>query len=71
LQSNRQAQAAKKAFSEAKYKSRNKSLAFIFEEINAIKTQLNHKKTASSKKRKDESLLFLSTETTPMNQFNH
>jgi hypothetical protein len=32
-------------------------LAFFFEEINALKRQLKPEKTASSKKRKDESIL--------------
>jgi hypothetical protein len=37
-----------------------KSLAFLFEEINALKRQLNPEKSASSKKRtiKAESILF-------------
>jgi hypothetical protein len=30
---------------------------FLFKEINALKRQLNHEKTASSKKRKGESIL--------------
>jgi hypothetical protein len=34
-----------------------KSLAFLFEEINALKRQLKPEKTASSKKRKAESIL--------------
>jgi hypothetical protein len=34
-----------------------KSLAFLFEEINALKRQLKPENTASSKKRKDESIL--------------
>jgi hypothetical protein len=42
---------------EAKSGTRNKSLAFPFEEINAFKRQLKHEKTASSKKRKAESIL--------------
>jgi hypothetical protein len=35
-----------------------KTLAFLFEEINALKRQLNPEKTASSKKGKVESILF-------------
>jgi hypothetical protein len=48
-----------KAFFEAKAGSRKKSLAFLvlFEEIDALKRQLNPEKTASSKKRKSESIL--------------
>jgi hypothetical protein len=34
-----------------------KSLAFLFEEIDALKRQLKPEKTASSKKRKAESIL--------------
>jgi hypothetical protein len=41
-----------------KYRSGKKSLAFLFEEINALKRQLKPEKTASSKKRKAESILF-------------
>jgi hypothetical protein len=49
-----------KACFEAKAGSGKKSLAFLFEEINALKRQLKHEKTASSKKRtrKAESILF-------------
>jgi hypothetical protein len=36
---------------------RKKSLAFIFEEINALKRQLKPEKTANSKKRQAESIL--------------
>jgi hypothetical protein len=39
---------------EDKYGPRNKSLAFIFEEINALKRQLMPENTASSKKKKEE-----------------
>jgi hypothetical protein len=48
-----------KACFEAKAGPRKKSLAFIFEEINALKRQLQLKpeKTSSSKKRKAESIL--------------
>jgi hypothetical protein len=37
-------------------------LAFLFEEINALKRQLIPKKTASSKKRKAKSIILLYTE---------
>jgi hypothetical protein len=49
----------KKTHFEAKAGPRKKSLAFLFEEINALKKQLQLKpeKTASSKKRKAESIL--------------
>jgi hypothetical protein len=49
----------KKAHFEAKAEPGKKSLAFLFEEINALKRQLQLKpeKTASSKKRKAESIL--------------
>jgi hypothetical protein len=49
----------KKARFEAKAEPGKKSLAFLvlFEEINALKRQLKPKKTASSKKRKAESIL--------------
>jgi hypothetical protein len=43
----------KKTRFEAKDGPGKKSLAFLFEEINALKRQLNHEKTASSKKRKE------------------
>jgi hypothetical protein len=43
-----------KACFEAKAGPRKKSLAFLFEEINALKRQLKPEKTASSKKRKEE-----------------
>jgi hypothetical protein len=46
-----------KACIEAKAGPGKKSLPFIFEEINALKRQLNPEKTASSTKRKDESIL--------------
>jgi hypothetical protein len=48
-----------KAHFEAKAGPRKKSLAFLFlfEEINALKRQLKPEKTASSKKRKAESIL--------------
>jgi hypothetical protein len=42
----------KKACFEAKAGPGKKSLAFLFEEINALKRQLKPEKTASSKKRK-------------------
>jgi hypothetical protein len=41
----------------AKAGTGKKSLAFLFEEINTIKRQLKSEKTASSKKRKAESIL--------------
>jgi hypothetical protein len=47
----------KKARFEAKAEPGKKSLAFLFEEINALKRQLKPEKTASSKKRKVESIL--------------
>jgi hypothetical protein len=49
----------KKAHFEAKAGPRKKSLAFLFEEINALERQLKPEKTASSKKRtrKAESIL--------------
>jgi hypothetical protein len=49
----------KKAQFEAKAEPGKKSLAFLFEEINALKRQLKPEKTASSKKRtrKAESIL--------------
>jgi hypothetical protein len=46
-----------KACFEAKAGPRKKSLAFLFEEINALKRQLKPEKTATSKKRKAESIL--------------
>jgi hypothetical protein len=46
-----------KARFEAKAEPRKKSLAFLFEEINTLKRQLKPEKTASSKKRKAESIL--------------
>jgi hypothetical protein len=52
---------------EAKAGPGKKSLALLFEEINVHKKQLNSEKTASSKKKKDESIL--STATTI--SFNH
>jgi hypothetical protein len=47
----------KKAFFEAKAGPGNESLAFLFEEINALKRQLSLEKTACSKKTKAESIL--------------
>jgi hypothetical protein len=47
----------KKACFEAKAGPGKKSLAFLFEEINALKRQLKPEKAASSKKRKAESIL--------------
>jgi hypothetical protein len=44
----------KKVCFEAKSVPRKKSLAFLFEEINAIKSYLKREKTASSKKRNKE-----------------
>jgi hypothetical protein len=46
-----------KACFEAKAGPRKKSLAFLFKEINALKRQLKPENTASSKKRKAESIL--------------
>jgi hypothetical protein len=50
---------SRKSCFEAKAGPRKKSLAFLFlfEEINALKRQLKPEKTASSKKRKAESIL--------------
>jgi hypothetical protein len=48
-----------KACFEAKDGPGKKSLAFLFKEINALKRQLKPKKTASSKKRKAESISLL------------
>jgi hypothetical protein len=55
----------KKACFEAKDGLRKKPLAFLFKEMNALKKHLLLKpeKTANSKKRKAEFLLFLSSET--------
>ena len=47
----------KKAHSEAKYAPVKKALAFLFEEINALKKQLKPAKEVSPKKRNAESLL--------------
>jgi hypothetical protein len=47
----------KKAYFEAKAGPRKKSLVFLFEDINPLKRQLKPEKTASSKKRKAESIL--------------
>jgi hypothetical protein len=47
----------KKSHFEAKAEPGKKSLAFLFEEINAIKRHLQPEKTASSKNRKAESIL--------------
>jgi hypothetical protein len=47
----------KKAHFEAKDGPGKKSLAFLFEEINALKRQLKPEKTTGSKKRKAESIL--------------
>jgi hypothetical protein len=47
----------KKAYFEAKAGPRKKSLAFLFEEIDAIKRQLKPEKTAISKKKKAEFIL--------------
>jgi hypothetical protein len=44
----------KKAHFEAKAGPGKKSLAFLFEEINALKRQLKPEKSASSKKRNKE-----------------
>jgi hypothetical protein len=51
-----------KACFECKTGPGKKSLAILFEEINALKRQLKPEKSARSKKRKAESILFLSTE---------
>jgi hypothetical protein len=50
----------KRACFESKAGPRKKSLAFLFEEINSLKRnlQLKPEKTASSKKRKAESIFF-------------
>jgi hypothetical protein len=49
----------KKTHFEAKAGPGKKSLAFLFEEFNSLKRQLKPEKTASSKKRKAESILCL------------
>jgi hypothetical protein len=49
----------KKACFEAKAGPRKKALAFLFEEINALKRKLKPEMSASSKKRKAESILCL------------
>jgi hypothetical protein len=54
LQNNRQLKQQKKAFCEAKAGPGKKSLAFLFEEMNALKRQLMPEKSANSKKRKDK-----------------
>jgi hypothetical protein len=46
-----------KACFEAKAGPGKKSLAFLFEDVNALKRQLKPEKTASSKKRKAEYIL--------------
>jgi hypothetical protein len=50
----------KKARFEAKAGPGKKSLAFLFEEINALKRQLKPEKAVSSNKWKAESILFFS-----------
>jgi hypothetical protein len=55
LQSNCQIQTAEKARFEAKAGRRKKSLAFLFEEINALKRKLKPEKTASIKTSTKES----------------
>jgi hypothetical protein len=59
LQSNFQIQTAEKGSLSSQSWTGKKSLAFlfIFEEINALKSQLKPEKTAISKKRKAESLI--------------
>jgi hypothetical protein len=47
-----------KSFFEAKYIPGKKSLAFLFEEINAFNRKLKPENTVSRKKRNAESLLF-------------
>jgi hypothetical protein len=49
----------KKVCFEAKAGPRKKALAFLFEEINALKRKLKPEMSASSKKRKAESILCL------------
>jgi hypothetical protein len=44
----------KKAYFEAKSEPRKNCLAFLFEEINALKSQLKPENTASNKKREAE-----------------
>jgi hypothetical protein len=51
-------QKKRKACFEAKALPKMTSLAFLFEEINAIKRQLKPEKTASSQKSKAESILY-------------
>jgi hypothetical protein len=57
----------KKAHFEAKSGPGKKFLAFLFEEIDALKSQLKPEKTASSKKMKSESILSIKMN----NKFNH
>jgi hypothetical protein len=57
LQSDCQVQKKKKACFKAKVGAGKKLLAFLFEEINALKRQLMPGKTSSSKKRKAEFIL--------------
>jgi hypothetical protein len=52
----------RKRFFEDKAGPGKKSLAFVFEEINALKRQLKAEKTASSKKRTRKAECILSTE---------
>jgi hypothetical protein len=49
----------KKACFEAKFGFKQKSLTFLFKEINALKRQLNPENTASSKKRKAEYQVYI------------
>jgi ribosomal protein S15P/S13E len=58
LQRNGQVQTTEKAYFDAKSGRVNNSLAFLFKEINVLKRHLKPEKTASSKKRKAESILF-------------
>jgi hypothetical protein len=57
----------KKAHFEAKSGSGKNSLAFLFEEINALKRQLKPEKTVSSKKRKADSILSTEINSTTSN----
>jgi hypothetical protein len=62
LQSNFQVQTTEKVSFEANDGSKKKSFAILFNDINALKKQLNPEKTASSKKRTRKAESFLCSE---------
>jgi hypothetical protein len=62
LKSDFQVQITEKSRFQTQSGTRKKSLAFLFEEINAIKRQLKHEKTAISKKRKERVECLIYTE---------